>query len=146
MAQQFTGKKMTAVMVGGFAVVIAVNLTMATFATRGFSGTVVDNSYVASQNFNSWLDAADAQEALGWDAQSSRSDGNLLVQTSGLPEGAIVTAQARRPLGDPEAQSFSFDAGPDGAFVSTETLPEGRWIVRLTITAGAESWVAEQRI
>ncbi|WP_271078502.1 FixH family protein [Aurantiacibacter sp. MUD61] len=146
MAQQFTGRKMTAVMVGGFAVIIAVNLTMATFATRGFSGTVVDNSYVASQNFNNWLDAAAAQEALGWEAQASRRDGALLVQTSGVPEDAIVTAQARRPLGEPDIRSFSFNAGPDGAFVSSEALPEGRWIIRLTITAGADSWVAEQQI
>ena len=52
----FTGRHITIIMVAFFAVVIAVNLLMARYATSTFGGVVVENSYVASQNFNKWLD------------------------------------------------------------------------------------------
>ena len=48
----FTGRHMLAAMLGFFGVVIAVNVVMATLAAKTFSGTVVDNSYVASQQRN----------------------------------------------------------------------------------------------
>ncbi|HET9398451.1 MAG TPA: FixH family protein [Sphingomicrobium sp.] len=62
----FSGRHMTAILVAFFGVVIAVNFTMALFATRTFGGVVVENSYVASQKYNGWLDAARRQEQLGW--------------------------------------------------------------------------------
>lgn len=61
----FTGKRMTAIFVAGFGIVIAVNLTMAMMAVGSFHGTVVDNSYVASQHYNGWLKQAAASKALG---------------------------------------------------------------------------------
>ena len=49
MTKKFTGKHMATILVLGFGVVVAVNFTMASLATNGFSGVVVENSYVASQ-------------------------------------------------------------------------------------------------
>ncbi|MEC7952654.1 MAG: FixH family protein, partial [Pseudomonadota bacterium] len=66
MKREFTGKHAAAIIVTGFAIIIAVNLFMATLAVRGFGGVIVENSYVAGQEFNDWLDAAEEQEALGW--------------------------------------------------------------------------------
>src|SRR5687768_10998939 len=62
----FTGRHMAAIICTFFGVVIAVNMLMAVLATRTFGGTVVDNSYVASQKFNGWLAQARAQQSLGW--------------------------------------------------------------------------------
>ena len=56
----FTGRHMTAILVAFFAVVIAVNFTMARFAMSTFGGKVVENSYVASQHYNVWLARAEA--------------------------------------------------------------------------------------
>jgi nitrogen fixation protein FixH len=56
---------MAAIMVAFFAVVIAVNVYMARLASSTFTGVVVENSYVASQHFNRWLDEARAEERLG---------------------------------------------------------------------------------
>src|SRR3546814_8818871 len=53
--RRFTGWHMTAILIAFFAAVIAVNMLMATVAVRSFGGTVVENSYVASQKFNGWL-------------------------------------------------------------------------------------------
>ena len=64
MKREFTGKHSAAIIVSGFAIIIAVNLFMATLAVRGFGGVIVENSYVASQEFNDWLDAAEEQKAL----------------------------------------------------------------------------------
>lgn len=146
MQSEFTGKTMAMVMVGGFGVVIAVNLTMASYATSGFSGTVVDNSYVASQQFNGWLDDAKAQEALGWHAVLKRRDGALSVAAQNVPDGAIVKAQIRRPLGQADTRSLTFSAAKAGQYLSRQPLPEGRWIVRLTITADDHEWRHEESI
>ena len=71
MTRRFTGGHMLALMLAFFGTVVAVNFVMATLAVRTFGGTVVDNSYVASQRYNHWLDQARAQRALGWTADLS---------------------------------------------------------------------------
>ena len=60
-ARRFTGWHMTTILVAFFAVVITVNIVMARFALSTFGGTVVENSYVASQHYNEWLARAAAQ-------------------------------------------------------------------------------------
>ena len=50
--KEFTGRHMLAIMLAFFGTIIAVNLVMAIFASRSWTGLVVKNSYVASQEFN----------------------------------------------------------------------------------------------
>lgn len=61
--REITGKHVLFFTVSAFAVIIAVNLTMAYKAVSTFPGLEVKNSYVASQTFDH--DRA-AQVALGW--------------------------------------------------------------------------------
>ena len=123
---------MTAILVGFFGVVIAVNMTMATFATRTFGGTVVENSYVASQKYNSWLEAARRQEKLGWKVEPSLDAGrHILVSTN--VEGAI-SGFARHPLGRQPDIVLTF--GKDKR--STQALPDGRWAVHLMVRQGSD--------
>ena len=143
----FTGKHMLMVMVGGFGIVIAVNFYMASLAVGGFHGIVVDNSYVASQQFNSWLDEAEADRALGWQAVAERGpSGRIRVMTSAVPEGAVLTAELRRPIGAHEFASVAFAAQGEGEFISLSQVPAGRWTMRLTITADGEQWLQESEI
>jgi nitrogen fixation protein FixH len=140
----FTGKHMALVFVGGFGVVIAVNLVMASFAIDTFHGTVVDNSYVASQNYNDWLDKAEASRALGWQAlPEQRDDGRVVLETLGLPPGAAITAEAERPLGERETASLTFAPAGEGQWLSDQTLAEGRWNLRIAIRAGSLEWAGE---
>jgi len=142
----FTGRKFAAILVGGFAVVIGVNLVMAWQASATFGGVVVENSYVASQNFNRWLDQADKARALGWTATAKRgADGRVVVATTGVPAGAVVTATARHPLGRLPAVQLTF-AGSQGGVASREALPAGRWMLRLSITANGQTWKNEQDV
>lgn len=143
----FTGKHMAAVFVGGFAIVIAVNLLMATIAVGSFHGTVVDNSYVASQKYNGWLKQAAASKALGWQAvPHRRKDGRVVVETIAVPVGAAVTATAERALGEREDRALTFVPQGQGRWVSNESIAPGRWQLRLAIRAGDKAWAGEGEI
>lgn len=145
---RFTGRHITVILVAFFGVVIAVNVLMARLATSTFGGVTVENSYVASQHFNRWLDEADAERALGWKATAVRApDGRLVVQLTGVPAGtATVTAVARHPLGRLPDQALQFAATGGGSFLSTSALPEGRWTVRLEVQAGGRQWRTESEL
>lgn len=143
----FTGKHMAAIFVAGFAIVIAVNLLMASIAVGSFHGTVVDNSYVASQNYNGWLKQAAASKALGWQAVSHRrADGRVVVETLGVPAGARMTGTAEHPLGLRADTPLTFAPSGKGSWLSAQTVAPGRWQVRLAIRAGDEAWAGEAEI
>ena len=140
MMRPFTGRHMLIIMLAFFGVVVAVNLLMATLASRTFGGTVVDNSYVASQRFNGWLAEGRAQERLGWTARLSLDDARRIGvgvrQGETALAGAELQAVARHPLG--RAPDIALDFGPDGSggHVSRTALPSGRWVVHLEIRHG----------
>jgi nitrogen fixation protein FixH len=140
----FTGKHLAAIFVGGFAVVIAVNVGMATMAVGSFHGTVVDNSYVASQHYNGWLKQAAASKALGWQAvPHRRADGRVVIATSAVPDGATLTATAERPLGAREETPLTFAPLGKGVWVSDQRIAPGRWEMRIAIRADAKAWAGE---
>lgn len=140
MTRTFTGKHFTAIMVVGFGIVMAVNFTMAHYATSGFSGVVVENSYVASQKFNTWIDEAREQEKLGWHGALSRDDqAKLVLDAPGIPAGAQVQAELRRPIGRHETTNVTLLADGAGRFVSPEALSPGRWIARIVVTAADQT-------
>lgn len=147
MRGEFTGRHMAAILIAGFGVVIAVNLLMATLAIRGFGGVVVENSYVASQEFNGWLEAAKQSEALDYEATVERNaGGRLVINTSGVPDNARMSAQIRRPLGKPETQDILFEPIGNGGAISAGPVAPGRWIIRLTIEHGDARWMRESTI
>jgi nitrogen fixation protein FixH len=144
--RRFTGWHMTGILVAFFAVVIAVNMLMATLAVRSFGGVVVDNSYVASQKFNGWLKAARAQEAQGWretiaiDAQR-RVQVSLADAAGGPLNGVAVTATAVHPLGRAPDIALAFREVSPGRYRAERALPAGRW--RLSLTAADHHFVQE---
>ena len=144
MTRNFTGWHMTGILVLFFGTVMAVNFAMAYSATSTFGGVVVQNSYVASQNFNDWLEEAEAQDQLGWEAVASlREDGRVQVRFTGPSDAAELVAMARHPLGRAEPQYLAFDALGGGEFLSRNALDGGRWLVRMQLTDGTNSWRRE---
>jgi nitrogen fixation protein FixH len=144
---EFTGRHMMMVLVAGFAIVIAVNLFMAFQAVRGFGGTVVDNSYVASQNYNAWLARAEASRKLGWSVEAERrDDGRVVLATALVPAGASIAAEAERPLGERMATRLAFAPEGEGRWVSDRPLAEGRWQIRINITASGQAWAGERHL
>jgi len=141
MTRKFTGRHMLAIMIAFFAVVVGVNFTMATLAAETFGGTVVDNSYVAGQHFNTWLAAGRAQERLGWrtalELDRDRRVTVALRDAAGPLAGAELDAVARHPLGRAPDIALRFRADPSGSYVSRQPLPAGRWLVHLHVRSGA---------
>jgi nitrogen fixation protein FixH len=143
----FTGKHMALIFVGGFGIVIAVNVLMASIAVGSFHGTVVDNSYVASQNYNGWLKQAAASEALGWQAMPRRrEDGRVVIETLAVPAAATLTAAAERPLGSREDTQLAFVPLGKASWVSDKALAPGRWRLRIAIRAGGQGWAGESEL
>lgn len=145
-AKQFTGRHMAMILIAFFGVVITVNFTMARLASQSFGGQVVDNSYVASQKFNTWLDEAEKEKALGWTAQASRQADDKVAITFAGASDAVITAVARHPLGRAKSQAFTFDRVADGTYVSREKLPGGRWRLRIEVAAGGQRFRTEQDV
>lgn len=143
----FTGRHISAILVTFFAVVIAVNFLMAHYATSTFGGVVVENSYVASQHFNRWLDEAAREKALGWTATASRqADGKVAIDLKGAPQGVTLTAEARHPLGQLADQTLRFSSAGADRFVSETALPAGRWTLRIAARSGKDLWRTELQV
>ena len=131
MTRRFTGWHMAAILCGFFAVVIAVNLVMATSAVRTFGGVTVENSYVASQKYNGWLDAAHKQDRLGWTIEP-KLDGQRHVIVAVNAKGVAISGFARHPLGREADVPLTF--GED--LRSSQALPPGRWALHLLVRQG----------
>jgi nitrogen fixation protein FixH len=134
-ARPLTGKHVLAIALSAFGVVIAVNLILAWQAIRTFPGVEVENSYVASQGFNTRLAE---QRALGWQARVEVEGGELRLFLTG-PDGAPArVASATGILG--RATTTREDRVPDfrpipGGFVAPVDLGPGNWNLRLVATA-----------
>ncbi len=133
MTKRVTGWHMTAILLAFFGVVVAVNLTMATLATRTFGGVVVENSYVASQKYNGWLAAARKQDRLGWTVEP-RLDAGRHVVVKVSKDGTRLSGFARHPLGREADVPLTFDS----AMRSTRPLPDGRWALHLLVRDGPD--------
>jgi nitrogen fixation protein FixH len=142
----FTGRHMALVMAGFFGVVIGVNLLLANLATATFSGTLVENSYVASQGFNRLLGVAAADKALGWTMALERSEQGTvrlaLRDASGRPlTGAAVRGRADHPLGAKASLPLAPREVAPGVYEAA--LPAGRWHIAVEVRAMGHVWHAE---
>ncbi len=135
MTREFTGWHMLGLMVGGFGIIIAVNLTLAWQAIATFPGVEARNSYQVSQSFQA--DRA-AQDALHWDVSAVIGDGELIVtilDDRGTPVEAEVT---RAILG--RATNTSQDSTPEftwngTSMVAPVAMHDGYWNLRLELIA-----------
>lgn len=137
MAEQkpLTGRKVLAIMVAAFAVIIAANLTMLFAATGSFPGLVVKNSYIASQEFDR---KTAAQRALGWTAATEYEAGRLTVTMTGRDgepvTGLAVVAVIGRPASDRDDVRLPLTE-PAGARLGTYAaaldLAPGRWRIEI---------------
>lgn len=142
-ARPFTSKHITLILVSFFGVVIAVNVLMARLASSTFGGVVVENSYVASQQFNGWLKEASAEQALGWNAGFAR-DGQgraaitLRDRTGRAIAAAKVTAVAEHPLGQRPETDLTLRETALGTYAAP--LEAGRWRLRVMVEAEGKVW------
>ncbi|AMO72132.1 FixH family protein [Sphingorhabdus sp. M41] len=137
--KKFTGYHAAAMIVAFFGVVVVVNLVMAQFALSTFSGTVVDNSYVASQKYNEWLEQARNQKEYRWTVSPAFRKAGKAAITITAEDGtalqkATMTAVAEHPIGQSDPFEVSFAQTGTGEYHSVQSLPEGRWKLKIIIT------------
>ncbi len=138
----FSGRKALAVIGGGFAIVIAVNVALAVFASRSHPGLVVENSYVASQKFNGWLEQGRAQKALGWTV-TARADPLRLTVTATNALGAPLTgltavASLEHPLGAEPTRNLPLVETAPGTYTAPHDLSAGQWLSEVRLSRGSD--------
>jgi len=131
----FTGWHMLAIMLAFFGTIITVNFTMAYLATSTWSGLVVKNTYVASQQFNGKTAAIREMLATGIAGELSVDAKGMRYRLT-LPENTpviadSVTARFKRPVGT--AQDFELQLTPagDGLYLAEMDVLAGSWIVEI---------------
>lgn len=147
----FTGRHMLAAMAAFFGAIIAVNLTMAVFAMTSWTGLVVKNAYVASQEFNAHASAAREQAALGWRGELAYEKGSLRYRLTSANGAVVAATGVEVALGRPayEAEDITIRLLPtgDGGFGGEIALADGQWIARLSAEAGlSRPWLDIRRI
>lgn len=132
---QMTGRKVLIIAVSAFAVILGANLTLAFNAVSTFPGLEVDNSFVASQNFNAELSE---QLALGWDVKARHNAGELVLSITDRDGQPVRVAHLDATLG--AATHVRADQRPDfvfsdGAYRAPIELGKGNWNIRMHAVA-----------
>lgn len=135
--REFTGWHMLAVMVAFFGVIIGVNVTLAVLANKTWSGLIVANGYVASQDYNKSEERARAQALLGWRAELARDKGVFTVtmkNKDGRPMPDLkVEGTLRRPVTAKEDMVLAFAASGDGSYTAPAVLAPGQWEFEMAV-------------
>lgn len=137
--KKITGFHVTLMFVTFFGVIMVVNFLMAGLALGSFSGTVVDNSYVASQKYNQWLEESRQEAALGWTvSEPKRTNDKLQMSVTNADGSALsnskVAAIAYHPVGQTQAINLTFSERMAGRYISNESLPDGRWKLKISVS------------
>ena len=135
---EFTGWHMAGVMCLFFGTIIAVNMFLAFSAMSSWTGLVVKNTYIESQNFNERTAEYERQEALGWHAESKYKDGVFSIQlqdsAGNAIRGADVTAEMGRPVHEGDDHDLVLAAGAPGSYARVAQLGAGVWNAKLTVS------------
>jgi len=144
----FTGRHMLLTMLAFFGVIIAVNFTMAWFARSSWTGFVVENSYVASQQFNTKMAETRAQRALGWTSDLSVADGSVRYGISDANGATVplqtVTVTFRRPVDDRHDHTIVLAKDAHG-YAAASAVADGVWIVEIEADADLPTPYRETR-
>lgn len=146
---EFTGRHMLFLAVGFFGVVISVNVLMAVVSSTSWTGLVVQNSYVASQEFEAKRIAHEKQTAAGWQASFVYAPGiaQLTVRDSGGNPVDLgpVTVLINRPVGGHDDQKLTLNRSADGGYAAAVTLAEGVWDVLATASTDTGPFELHER-
>ncbi|MGI9380271.1 MAG: FixH family protein [Methyloligellaceae bacterium] len=138
--KQFTGRHMLVLIVSFFGVVITVNIVLAIFATQSWTGLVVKNSYVASQDFNKLQAKTDRQKVLGWQSELVVEENGVVLKfrdREGEPlTGLRVIARMQRPSHENDDHDLMFRENGPGQFVYRGDIARGLWNLRIVARDG----------
>lgn len=132
---RFTGTHFAICMAAFFGIIIAVNIGMATLASTTWTGLVVRNSYVASQQFNATLAAAKIQKSTGWRSEITYQNGKIVVQLKDRDGLSLKLTQPQisvgRPVYEQQDKVVTLSLLDDGSASTMLRLEPGEWSLRL---------------
>ena len=137
---RLTGRHVAAMFTGGFGIIIAVNLLLATKAVSTFPGLEVPNSYVASQSFDT---RRNAQNALGWTSHVDYRDGSVLVAVLNQDGNPAPIRDLTAHIGRPTEARDDVALALDRKGRVAVDLAQGMW--RLDLAGHADDGTAYQR-
>lgn len=147
---EFKGYHLAIIMVCFFGVIICVNFFMAYLANSNWTGLVVKNSYVASQNFNTGLQAAKRQKQMGWRSEFSYEQDTLrlvLHDVNGTPlSTANISAKIGRPAFEQMDHEVTLSARGQGVFMAQDKLQPGLWKITLAANIAGEPYRRDLRL
>lgn len=130
-ARPFTGRHMLFIMLGFFATVLAANMTMVYFASHSWTGLVVKNSYVASQEFNETTGKMLADAAVDVHPGLVYQNGIVRVTLQTRAGDAVAAGNVRLALGRPSNESedrlIELAGVGEGRFEAARTFGPGQW-------------------
>jgi nitrogen fixation protein FixH len=136
MTRTFTGWHMAAITVSFFAVIIAVNITLAFYASSSWTGLVVENGYVASQSFNKDAEIARQQQAVGWQIKLNISRTAASVEIFDRAHQPLqdlaVQMKLQRPTDDADDKSLKLIEKAPGLYSIDIGLGTGVWNADVT--------------
>jgi len=148
--REFTGRHMLAIMLAFFGVIVAVNLTMAWFAGNSWTGLVVKNSYVASQQYNDKLRAAEVQRQRGWQTRLSYQDGSFSFRLADRAGDPVVldglAMSVGRPATEVQDHRVALQKKAAGHYTAQLRLAPGLWGVVITGARGDQPFRYERRL
>lgn len=129
-----------------FAIVALVDGVMVTLAVRTNSGLVTDHAYEKGLAYNQIVSAKNAQDALGWDAETSWDGVHLNVRLRDRQHAEIkpetILAHFTRPA--KSGMDFKVDLLERGGRIAFPA--KGVWDVRLFITSQGREFQQTRRL
>ena len=145
--RELTGPKVLAIAVASFGLIITVNFYMAFQAITTFPGLEVDNSYVASQSFDT---DRKAQQALGWTVTPrydavARQMHLTFVDAAGAPVtlGDLSVLIGRSTAAADDIRPVFSQA--KGDYLAPVDLAMGKWTIHVTAHS-AQGVLFQQRL
>ena len=139
----FTGWHMLIITVSFFAVIFGMNLFMAISAKKSWTGLVVKNTYVASQEYNTKLATSRLQHSLGWNSSIKYENDNLIFSLRDKNNVSIdakqVNLQVNRVVGVDGELQLILSKNEDGNYSAPAKLASGIWNVFINAKLADES-------
>lgn len=139
--------------VAGFAIVVAVNATMITFAVGSFSGLYTPKPRERGLHYNTVVAEQKARDALGWriDTAWRAETGRLEIavfDALGQPlAGAHVVAELVRPVEKRSPVGMTLATIDTGKFAGYLQLPvRGNWDLDVVVEHGGDRFAQTRRL
>ncbi len=159
-ARTLTYRTPLAIIVAGFAVVLAVNSVLVYFAINSWTGLETEQHFVKGLKYNDALAAADRQKQLGWrldlTPRWAEGDGDTVVGTisvvladrDGQPlTDLAVHLMAVRPTHEGHDREVGLTHRGQGRYVGRIELPlRGQWQLRVLASRGEDDFQHVERI